>query len=62
MQVVGIANSYPLHMLQRRANWTVDYLSQIELNRVNRVLSPNLNKKRPPFLGNRYLVVIVFSI
>jgi beta-phosphoglucomutase len=34
MQVVGIANTYPLHMLQRRADWTVDYLSQIELDRV----------------------------
>jgi HAD superfamily hydrolase (TIGR01509 family) len=39
MQVVGIANTYPLHMLQRRANWTVDYLSQIELDRVERILS-----------------------
>ena len=39
MQVVGIANTYPLHMLQRQANWTVDDLLEIELDRVERVLS-----------------------
>ncbi len=32
--VVGIANTYPLHMLQRRANWTVDYLGELELERL----------------------------
>ena len=32
--VVGIANTYPLHMLQRRANWTVDYLAELELDRL----------------------------
>ncbi len=32
--VVGVANSYPFHMLQRRANWTVDYLSDLELDRI----------------------------
>ncbi|BAU67099.1 HAD-superfamily hydrolase, subfamily IA, variant 3 [Stanieria sp. NIES-3757] len=37
IQVVGIANTHPLHMLQRKANWTVDYLSDIELDRVDRV-------------------------
>ncbi|MGF1541222.1 MAG: HAD family hydrolase [Pleurocapsa sp.] len=39
IQVVGIANTYPLHMLQRQANWTVDSLLEIELDRVERVLS-----------------------
>jgi HAD superfamily hydrolase (TIGR01509 family) len=39
MQVVGIANTYPLHMLQRQANWTVDYLLEIELERVEQSLS-----------------------
>jgi beta-phosphoglucomutase len=38
MQVVGISHTYPLHMLQRRANWTVDYLTDIELERVNQVI------------------------
>jgi beta-phosphoglucomutase len=32
--VVGVANSYPFHMLQRRANWTVDYLCDLELDRI----------------------------
>ncbi len=32
--VVGVANTYPFHMLQRRANWTVDYLSDLELERI----------------------------
>jgi HAD superfamily hydrolase (TIGR01509 family) len=41
--VVGVANSYPFHMLQRRANWTVDYLSDLELERVQQILSkPNV--------------------
>ncbi|NJL63242.1 MAG: HAD family phosphatase [Methylacidiphilales bacterium] len=34
MQVLGVANTYPFHMLQRQANWTVDYLSDLELERV----------------------------
>lgn len=42
IQVVGIANIYPLHMLQRKANWTVDDFLEIELDRVDRVLSGNL--------------------
>lgn len=39
IQVVGISRTHPLHMLQRRANWTVDSLADIELERVDRVLS-----------------------
>lgn len=39
IQVVGIAKLYPLHMLQRKANWTVDDFSEIEIERVDRVLS-----------------------
>lgn len=35
--VVGVANTYPFHMLQRRANWAVDYLSDLELERVKQV-------------------------
>lgn len=38
IQVVGIANTFPLHMLQRQADWTVDNLLEIELDRVTRVL------------------------
>ncbi|NDJ21083.1 HAD-IA family hydrolase [Nostoc sp. B(2019)] len=39
MQVVGVANTYPFHMLQRYCNWTVDYLSDLELERVQEVFS-----------------------
>ncbi|GAC1467951.1 MAG: HAD family phosphatase [Chamaesiphon sp.] len=39
MQVVGVANTYPFHMLQRQANWTVDYLSDLEVERVQQVYS-----------------------
>ncbi|MBD2679504.1 MULTISPECIES: HAD family phosphatase [Nostoc] len=39
MQVVGVANTYPFHMLQRCCNWTVDYLTDLELERVQEVYS-----------------------
>jgi HAD superfamily hydrolase (TIGR01509 family) len=35
--VVGVANTYPFHMMQRQANWAVDYLSDLELDRVQEV-------------------------
>jgi beta-phosphoglucomutase len=34
IQVVAIAHTYPFHMLQRRANWTIDYFPDLELERV----------------------------
>lgn len=39
MQVVGVANTYPFHMIQRRADWSVDYLSDLELDRVEQVFA-----------------------
>ncbi|WP_263975358.1 HAD family hydrolase [Leptolyngbya sp. 7M] len=39
MQVVGVANSYPFHMMQRQANWAVDYLSDLEFERVRQVFA-----------------------
>ncbi|GAB1538363.1 HAD family phosphatase [Scytonema sp. NUACC21] len=39
IQVVGVAHTYPFHMLQRQANWTVDYLSDLELERVQELYS-----------------------
>ncbi|MCY7284713.1 MAG: HAD family phosphatase [Cyanobacteria bacterium CAN_BIN43] len=39
MKVVGVANSYPYHMMQRHSNWAVDYLSELELDRVLQVFS-----------------------
>ncbi len=35
--VVGVAHTYPLHILQRLANWTVDYFSDLDLERVQQV-------------------------
>lgn len=37
MKVVGVANIYPFHMLQRQANWTVDYLCDLDIDRVQQV-------------------------
>ena len=34
MSVVGVANTYPYHMIQRQANWAVDHLTELELDRV----------------------------
>ena len=34
MSVVGVANTYPLHLLQRQADWVIDFLSELELERV----------------------------
>jgi beta-phosphoglucomutase len=39
MKVVGVANSYPYHMMQRQSNWAVDYLSELELDRVQQVFA-----------------------
>ena len=35
--VVGVANTYPFHMLQRQADWTVDCLDDLELDRIQAV-------------------------
>ena len=34
IQAVAIANTYPFHMLQRRANWTIDRYEDLEFDRV----------------------------
>ncbi|AKG22041.1 HAD family hydrolase [Calothrix sp. 336/3] len=39
MQVVGVANTYPFHFMQRLANWAVDYLMDLELERVQEVFA-----------------------
>jgi beta-phosphoglucomutase len=35
IQAVAIANTYPFHMLQRQANWTIDRFADLEFDRVN---------------------------
>lgn len=39
ISVVGVANTYPFHMMQRQANWAVDYLSELELDRIQAIYS-----------------------
>jgi beta-phosphoglucomutase len=34
IQAVAIAHTYPFHMLQRRANWTIDSFADLELDRI----------------------------
>lgn len=47
MQVVGVANTYPFHMLQRQADWTVDYLIELELDRVQQNFSGEMPPQTP---------------
>lgn len=35
--VVGVAHTYPFHMLQRFTDWTVDYLHELEIDRIQSV-------------------------
>ncbi|HLP89532.1 MAG TPA: HAD family phosphatase [Nostocaceae cyanobacterium] len=39
MQVLGVANTYPYHFIQRQANWAVDYLNELELERVEEIFA-----------------------
>jgi beta-phosphoglucomutase len=34
IQAVAIAHTYPFHMLQRQANWTIDRFADLELDRI----------------------------
>jgi beta-phosphoglucomutase len=36
IQAVAIAHTYPFHMLQRRANWTIDRFADLEFDRVTK--------------------------
>jgi phosphoglycolate phosphatase len=45
MKVVGVANTYPFHMLQRQSNWTVDYLNELELERIQQLYSPSVREE-----------------
>lgn len=37
IQVVGVTHTYPFHMIQRQANWTVDYFADLEWDRVEEI-------------------------
>lgn len=38
ISVVGVANTYPFHMLQRQANWCIDHLMQLDLDWIDQIL------------------------
>jgi HAD superfamily hydrolase (TIGR01509 family) len=52
MQVVGVANTYPFHMMQRYANWAVDHLSDLELDRIQAVFAEEQNVRMKPVEGS----------
>jgi HAD superfamily hydrolase (TIGR01509 family) len=39
MSVVGVAHTYPYHFMQRQANWAIDHLSELDLDRIMVVLA-----------------------
>jgi phosphoglycolate phosphatase len=49
MQVVGVANTYPFHMMQRLSNWAVDYLTDLEIERVQEIYLQR--EVKPPLSG-----------
>ncbi len=46
--VVGVAHTYPFHMMQRRANWAVDSFAQLEVERLIRVYAGTELSSMPP--------------
>lgn len=38
--VAGVAHLHPFHMIQRRANWAVDYLNELELDWIRQRYEP----------------------
>jgi HAD superfamily hydrolase (TIGR01509 family) len=46
--VVGIAHSYPFHMMQRVANWAVDYFMDLELDRLGITPNPPITPSEQP--------------
>ena len=47
VQVVGVAHTYPFHMLQRWTNWAVDYFTDLEVERVQQVFSRTTPQATP---------------
>lgn len=39
MPVVGIANTYPFHFMQRLSNWAIDYFKDLDLDRIETVFN-----------------------
>jgi beta-phosphoglucomutase len=47
ISVVGIAHSYPFHMMQRVANWAVDYFTDLEFDRLG-IAGPTVTANEQP--------------
>lgn len=45
--VVGVAHCYPYRMIQRRANWVVDYLNEIDFEWIRRWYDPAVSTTEP---------------
>jgi beta-phosphoglucomutase len=45
ISVVGVAHTYPFHLLQRRANWAIDRLEDLEIPRIQAILDRSLELK-----------------
>jgi HAD superfamily hydrolase (TIGR01509 family) len=52
IEVVGVAHTYPFHMLQRRANWTVDFLQDLELERIQAFFAGNEVRATSELVGS----------
>lgn len=39
IRVVGIAHTYPFHMMQRSSNWAIDYFTDLEMDRIQTIYS-----------------------
>lgn len=51
ISVVGVANTYPFHMMQRGANWAVDFVCDLDLEWVQQVFSqPSPQSAKTPVL------------
>ena len=43
IQAVAIAHTYPFHMLQRQANWTIDTFADLEFDRIDSFFAATLS-------------------
>ena len=51
ISVVGVANTYPFHIMQRHGNWAVDFVSDLDLEWVQQVFSqPSPQRSETPVL------------
>jgi beta-phosphoglucomutase-like phosphatase (HAD superfamily) len=47
LAMVGLATMFPFHMVQRRADWVVDRLVQIEWNRLQAWFATGMDRPQP---------------